>query len=181
MIIKKLLDLINNLISRDIKHLKTLQELQDVQLHIEVFDLNISENIYFSQSGLSLDSNLAKNFSSIDIQGDLKSFLSLIISQDPKRASQQGLVFAGDPKALQHLQHLLRNVGIDWEAQSPAHHTKLETLSMSISDYLKYEKNLVPTLGEIESFMDEVDQIRSAVERCEARINAVILNAGLST
>ena len=196
--IVKILKLINQVIQSDIKNLRTLKSLHGTVLTLKILDLNFAQVFYFTEQGIQANTEDfldEKNTFNIQIQGDLKDFLTLLISKDARRATTQGLSFSGDPKSLQGLQSLLLNLAIDWAAvfepwfdeyflyhnflkpgftfltSSIQSESKLETLKISIRDYLEDELDLLPRREQVEQFINEVDLIRSAVERAEARIS----------
>lgn len=51
----------------------------------------------------------------------------------------------------------------------------MESVSRSVSEYLQEESRDLVTEAELNSFNDEVDQLRNAVDRLQAKINALSL------
>lgn len=103
----------------------------------------------------------------------------------------RGIELNGDAETAQTFSRLLRQADLDWEellshyvGDSAAHELgKLarqllrwgrdtgERFGADLAEYLVYERDLVPTRHEVASFTDGVDQLRSDVDRLEARFN----------
>lgn len=96
----------------------------------------------------------------------------------------------GELALVQELQSILADTDVDWEEMlsqvtgdvlahqlgNAARAFRLwladtrASLELDVSEYLKYEKRLVPAPGELERFDDEVASLRDDVERLEQRI-----------
>jgi ubiquinone biosynthesis protein UbiJ len=96
----------------------------------------------------------------------------------------------GDTGLAQRFQQIIRNLEIDWEehlshwfGDMTAH--KLvriltqtsellkethRTISMDISEYLRYEKDMLPDREEVEEYIAAVDVLRNDAERLQLRI-----------
>jgi len=109
------------------------------------------------------------------------------------------LEIIGDVGLAQSLQRLLARIEPDWE-EAMAHwlgdtaarklavgvreaselgRELLRTLSGSLSEYLRYERPLLPDQHEIDDFVAAVDTLRDDVERVRVRIGRV--RSGLDT
>ena len=104
--------------------------------------------------------------------------------------SQSGLQLAGDVFFLQQLQHIAQQLDIDWEqglssvvgdvaaqqigqgvrslwsfAKKPA-----AVFLQNSGEYLREEAQLLPTRWQVEDFIEEVQELRTDIDRLEARI-----------
>jgi ubiquinone biosynthesis protein UbiJ len=97
---------------------------------------------------------------------------------------------AGDTELGQEFRAILDGLDIDWEEQlsmvmgdAVAHQVgqfvrgaagwgkkTLETLSRDAAEYLQEESRELPNSGEAETFLTDVDELRSDVDRIEARV-----------
>jgi len=97
---------------------------------------------------------------------------------------------SGDTELGQEFREILDGIDIDWEEQLSlvtgdvvAHRVgnavrgaaewgrkTLETLSRDAAEYLQEESRDLPNRGEVEIFLEDVDELRSDVDRLEARV-----------
>lgn len=140
--------------------------------------------VCFESNYLSIIHSTPDNID-VKISGSLSQFINYAIYKDKISVS-------GDIKVLQHLQHFIQNLNLDWEEElskytndviankavtiikSIYRHSKQisNNLQEMLTEYLEEEIKLLPTKYEINSFMREVDELRLAVDRIEAKINA---------
>lgn len=100
----------------------------------------------------------------------------------------------GDTETGQLFQDILAGVDLDWEEQlsritgdTLAHHAgrlisqtrtfladSRETLALNITEYLQEEARLLPARIEVQHFLDDVDRLRSDVDRLDARLQRLI-------
>lgn len=126
----------------------------------------------------------------VTIQGSALAMLRLLQSTHPTAELPNNLHIQGDLTVAQQLSHVARSIDIDWEEELShwigdiaAHRigrllrgirnevvTGKEHISQSIADYLRYESGLYPDNTELEDFLQEVDEVRLAVDRLEAQI-----------
>lgn len=103
----------------------------------------------------------------------------------------KGVEIRGDSGLAHRLQKILSDTRIDWEAwlgnllgDAAGHEAArllrslggysrdvAQSLLLNSKEYLQEEAQLLPTPVEIEIFLDEVDELREAVDRLEARID----------
>jgi ubiquinone biosynthesis protein UbiJ len=100
----------------------------------------------------------------------------------------------GDTEIGQQFQDLLADTDWDWEEQL-SHITgdiiarqignaarlsgkfitdSRNTLEQDVSEYLQEEARLLPTRGEVDNFLEDVDQLRSDTDRLNARIERLL-------
>lgn len=108
--------------------------------------------------------------------------------------SRSGVRIEGDTETGQVFHDAIANVEIDWEelvagrtGDIVAHELgnlvrgfsnwaqrASDSMSMNVSEYLREESRVLPTRIEIEEFLDNVDTLRSDVDRLEARLARLI-------
>jgi ubiquinone biosynthesis protein UbiJ len=107
----------------------------------------------------------------------------------------------GDTETGQQFQDLLANTDWDWEEQL-SHLTgdviarqignlarlsgkfisdSRHTLEQDVSEYLQEEKHLLPTRSEVDHFLQDADQLRSDVDRLNARIERLLQATDVET
>ena len=125
------------------------------------------------------------------IKGPASAFILMGISANPQKImSQSAVEISGDLEVGHAFYDLLRNAQIDWEellagavGDIPAYHVGRITrsigawakqtqsaLRMDVTEYLQEETRIVPTRLEVEAFMDDVDVLRSDVDRLVVRM-----------
>ena len=128
------------------------------------------------------------------ITGSLPAFARMAMASDNHKTAT---VFRGDIKISgditlgQHFQSLFKHLDIDWEqhlsritgevvAHSLGNRARgalawgrqtFKLLGQDVSEYVQYETRDVASGPEVEGFNAQIDQLRSDVERAEARIN----------
>lgn len=117
---------------------------------------------------------------------------------DPRESSARlfsgDVEISGDTELAHRLGKILGAMDIDWEEQL-SHYTgdilahqigtqlrgtigwgerTFQTVGADLSEYLREELELLPAKSEIESFVNDVDQMRDGVERLEARYRMLL-------
>jgi ubiquinone biosynthesis protein UbiJ len=115
-----------------------------------------------------------------------------------KNRRAHDLILEGDATLISATLDLFAASQIDWEEQMarfvgdiPAHyagqliktlrqaaHAVDRSISTNVSEYLQEEAQLFPNREEVNEFLTEVDALRAAVDRLEARINQLHLEEG---
>lgn len=121
------------------------------------------------------------------IRGTLPALLRASLQHDELPG---GVDIAGDAALAQRFQKLLREAEFDWEEQFaravgdvPAHQISkllrglagwgmqaVAALGDSVAEYLQEESEDLPRRYEVERFLNDVDTLRMAVDRLEARL-----------
>lgn len=128
------------------------------------------------------------------ISGSLGSLISLSQSEDSASAMLESDVeIKGDLHTAQAFSRLLSEASIDWEemlsrwvGDIPAHQAgnvvrssnewikeTADAMKLNTAEYLSEESRLVAAEAEIDEFIDEVDDLRMAVDRLTARISVL--------
>ena len=124
----------------------------------------------------------------VRITGKLIDLLSLTRQQEVTHSGAVNIT--GDLAVAREFETLLKNLNIDWEeAVSPATGDFLAhklgnaarrlrawargsrtSFEEDVSEFLRYERRLVPQPGELDQFLGAIDRLRDDVERLEQRV-----------
>ena len=116
--------------------------------------------------------------------------LARLAQGNAETSAMQDVYIQGDMHTARALQQLLRAIDIDWEellaqaiGDTPAHQLArllrgaagwgrqtANKVAQDLADYLRFERNDVPTQHDVTHFIDEVDRLRDDVERLDARL-----------
>jgi ubiquinone biosynthesis protein UbiJ len=126
------------------------------------------------------------------IEGTPLSFLRVATGDAAKSIRAGGMDVKGDAEVAEGFRRLLDAARPDFEEElsrftgdAAAHHLARfarealafgqrtgDTLARNVSEYLSEESRDVPVRLEVEEFLEEVDRLREAVDRLEARVAA---------
>ena len=159
-----------------------------VALHIKVLDITL----YFDIA--SDDIQVLGEYGDTPdatISGSIAGLVRLSQSEDSASAMLESDVeIHGDMRIAEAFSRLLSDASIDWEeilskwvGDPAAHQTgkavrlsngwikdSVESMKANTSEYLSEEARIVAAEAEVEMFMEEVDDLRFAVERLDARL-----------
>ncbi len=165
-----------------------------IRLHITGLDLNL----YFfpSASGIQVQGNYPdeENGGVVDatIHGSPMALIRLGTSSNAgETLLKSDVEIEGDMRVAEKFSEILREVDIDWEellsklvGDIVAHQAgqvtrnvsawfkeSADAMKLNTAEYISEESKLSPTDSEIQSYMDEVDDMRMNVDRLEARVN----------
>ena len=175
---------------------QTFERLKRFNGRIIAFHISdIGETFYFfpDQQGIQIVSHYEGDADTV-ISGSMMAFARMAMADEKTKTKS---VFKGDIKITgdialgQHFQSLFKQLDIDWE-EHLSHITgdviahslgnmargffgwgkeSLNSLTMDVSEYVQYESRDIASGPEINHFNTQIDQIRSDVDRAEARIN----------
>ena len=159
---------------------------------------DIEQTLYFfpDQQGIQIVSHYEGEADTI-ISGSVFAFARMAMADEKAKTSavfKGDITISGDIALGQHFQSLFRQLDIDWEehlshitgdviAHSLGNAARdffdwgkqtLDSLTMDVSEYVQYESRDVASGPEINHFNTQIDQIRSDVDRAEARINRLL-------
>ena len=183
---------LNQYLSFDKEMQSQLYDIDGVVIEIYFSDLDFS--IYFQ-----IDENrihCSNEYSDIPNARLCASTFALMQSlQEPnfKLPLPKGMMISGDMEILNQFSKVLQKIEIDWEeglskciGDIPAYqlgnivrrgknHVKsvISNFKSNFSEYLKEEKQILPTKPEVEDFLSTVDQLQVDVDRIEARIRKI--------
>ncbi|MCW8929790.1 MAG: SCP2 sterol-binding domain-containing protein [Gammaproteobacteria bacterium] len=156
---------------------------------------DVEQTLYFfpDQQGIQVVSHYDDDADTV-ISGSIMAFARMAMADEKtktKAVFKGDISIAGDITLGQHFQSLFKQLDIDWE-EHVSHITgdviahslgnmargflgwskdAFNSLSMDVSEYVQYETRDIASGPEINHFNRQIDQIRSDVDRAEARIN----------
>lgn len=124
------------------------------------------------------------------VAGTPFALLAMLAPRANLKVSGGGVRIEGDAETAQAFRDLLANAHPDLEAEvarylgeAPAHHAlriarglvgfgqqALASFAANSAEYLTEETGQLPPRAQVDGFMDEVDRLREAVDRAEARL-----------
>lgn len=190
LVLKKLERVINSALQFDEESYKKLTGLDGKVIAIEISGLNITVYLKLTSQGVELKSECDAAVD-VSIRASAMTFFTLLlIGRGEQSVSVGDMEITGDVDLAQQFQSILKTLEIDWEeyiskwaGDYPAHKLgnffrdtrkyvkeSKEMMGMDISEYLRYEKELLPDQIEIDEFNLAVDIIRNDVERLRQRL-----------
>jgi len=188
---ERLQHLINKLLHDNEKQQKKLQELAGRIAVIHITPINVTLNCLFTEQGIDFLAHMYAE-PNVTIEGSPLSFLAMNFSENKLADIFAGKIkITGDVDTAQKFQDLLHGLEIDWEeiiakytGDPIAHHLGkfvkqttsfgkrlICTAQENIGEYLQEEIKLLPTRVEINHFLDNVDNLRSDIDRLEAKLH----------
>lgn len=183
--------LINKALSLDEETLHSLGTLEGNIISFEFINTNLTVFIFPSVKGLNIRTvNVDKP--DVSIKGTPANFLMMMASSKKKSSSlPTDMQIIGDIGLAQRFQEIMQNIEIDieeplskWVGDSMAYQigkfvrgahrftlNTSKTLATDISEYLRFEINMLPDDLLVEEFCKEVDVLREDVDRFEQRVN----------
>lgn len=189
-LVEKITNLINRALMLDEKNFKSLINLANKKIAFDIVGLNVKIILSITKEGLvrcKPDDELVD----VTIKASVTTFLGIMLSRENSSAASAGAMeISGDVGLAQEFLSILKTLDIDWEELAsqwigdlPAH--KLgnmfrttrkfakeirQTIGLDISEYLRYEKEILPEQEEIDEYISAVDVIRNDSERLKQRI-----------
>lgn len=184
-------NMVNRYIALDPEFPGRLDSLHDKTVRLEVTGMNLNVCLTIAQRRIRLR-EVYQVEPDVVVRGTPLGLLNLLQSEDPMTLVHQGLIeLRGDVQLARELKNIFDLLDIDWEDKLaraigdwPAHQLGIlarrfdgwrrrshESVHRSAGEYLQEEARLLPARIEIENFVAEVDMLREAVDRLEARIS----------
>ena len=160
--------------------------------------IDIEQTLYFfpDQQGFQIVSHYEGEADTV-ISGSIFAFARMAIAEEKVKTTavfKGDITITGDIALGQHFQSLFRQLDIDWEehlshitgdviAHSLGNAARgffgwgkqtLDSFTLDASEYVQYETRDIASGPEINHFNSQIDQIRSDVDRAEARINRLL-------
>lgn len=190
---EKIQDVIKHLLHQDQQTLNSIRELAGKIIEIVIAGPEFHIWLQFNNEGITI----MKEFDGkahVTIKAGPASFIGLLSHKYKSVKASPDMDISGDVVLAQDFQKILNNIDIDWEEQlshwigdTAAHklgrifkHTRAyiketgKTIGMDISEYLRYEKNILPDRDEVDEFIADVDMLRNDAERIRQRIERLI-------
>ena len=183
--------LINKALSLDEETLCSLAELESKVIAFEFMNTNLTVFIFPTEKGLTIHS-FHEDKPDVLIKGTPSNFIMMMASSKEKSTGlPTDMQIIGDIGLAQRFQKIMQNVEIDleeplskWLGDTMAYKigkfvrgtrrfaiNTSKTLATDISEYLRFEINMLPDDLLVEEFSKDVDVLREDVERFEQRIN----------
>jgi len=189
-VLKKIEALVNRVILLDPHTLDQLPGLAGKRILVDVIDLELSVLIYIENEKISLTQATAQT-GDVTISGRVTSLSGLVVKRDSvTNVFPKDVEIKGDVHLAQEFQNILKGLEIDWEEY--ASHwigdtaaRKLgnmlranrkwmlkarDNIKTDISEYLRFEIEMLPDRLMIDEFNNAVDAVRDDTERLQQRI-----------
>ena len=189
--LEKIQELLNAVLRQDERALASVSELAGKSIAIQVIGAAFTIFVKFEKEGIALSREHATK-PHVTIRARPLILIGLLLDRDGKAAGiTPDMEISGDTNLAQRFQEILRNVEIDWEehlshwigdiaahqvgrlfktTRSYLRETRA-TFGMNISEYLRYEKDILPVREDITAFVSAVDVLRDDVERLQQRFD----------
>lgn len=192
-LLKRLERLVNHTLSLDGAFLDELGKLSGKVISLEFINTELNIFLLLQDAGIYIISDYDGEVH-VRIRGTPSDMFAYLISARQGSDNFTGtLEIAGDVGLAQRFQTMMRRIDIDWEehlshlvGDTLAHkagnlirkvldfsNKTKKTLALDISEYLLYEKEVLPERSEVDAFTNMVDELRNDVERLKARINRI--------
>ena len=189
--LEKIQDLLNAILREDERSLASVSELAGKLIAIQITGTALNFFVQFEREGmlLSLEHDAKPN---VTIRARPFTLIGLLLDRDGKATGiTPDMEISGDTNLAQRFQEILRQVEIDWEehlshwigdiaahqvgrmfrtTRSYLRETRA-TIGMNISEYLRYEKDILPTREDVAGFVSAVDVLRDDMERLQQRLD----------
>lgn len=184
----------NRVLQQDLQAFAAVKALSGKVIAIEVTGTVITWFLHFTNQGISLDREYSGQ-PNVTIKARPSALVSLCLNRNSKITKvSPDMEINGDVGLAQEFQQILKTLDIDWEehcshwvGDTAAHKLgrflKLaknyiietrHTIGMDISEYLRYEKEILPEREEIELFNNAVDTLRDDAERLAQRLERLL-------
>ncbi|MBR9909842.1 MAG: hypothetical protein GYB33_05755 [Gammaproteobacteria bacterium] len=165
-----------------------LQQLAGKSLAIELTELQLTLGVYFEEQGIALSTHIEEP--STRLKGSLPALL--LIARDPGTSlAQAGVEAEGDTSVLLAVRDIGSDLELDWEEAlndwlgDVAGHQLAQVLRGQVNwlreransgrrlvgEFLTEELRAVPSPSELQHFSEQVDQLRLASDRLQARFD----------
>ena len=178
---------------------ETYKRLEHFKGKIVAFDItDVQQSLYFfpDEKGIQIVSHYEGEADTV-ISGSLMAFARMAMAEEKTKTAsvfKGDITISGDITLGQHFQSLFQQLDIDWEehlshitgdviAHSLGNVARglfgwgkqvVNSLGMDVSEYVQYETRDIASGPEIDHFNVQIDQIRSDVDRAEARVNRLL-------
>ncbi len=180
---------INQALRLDPETLKRIAALEGKVIALEIQDVGVEFYLVPTRDGLRVQS-LFEGEPDVTIRGGLFSLAHMGLSEHPASLFGKGVEMAGDTHLGRQVQQILDGLDIDWEEQLSrltgdvvAHQIgnvvrglaqwgldTAKTLGRDVAEYLQEESRDLVVKTELTPFLDQVDTLRSDVDRLAQRI-----------
>lgn len=182
--------IINRVIALDPDVSGKRQKLDQKRVAIELTDWSLTYVFYFTDEKIIVESTKQQDCQ-VTLKGSSFAFFNMASQENGGDALFKGEVhFEGEIGTAQSFQTFWSSLSIDWEehlssytgdiiahqaghlfkkAQQQAKHI-LQTAKLNTSEYLREEALMTPSVVEVEHFYEQLDDLKSDVNRFSARL-----------
>ena len=187
-LIDSLQALINKILGMDEETLQALGQLSGKVIFIDIHNSDLHFHISFHPEGVQIKSGIC-DAPDVHIKTHLGSLIAMLFAKKIA-AIPEDMEIIGNVNLIRKFQNIMLEFDPDWE--EPASRLLGDTITCKlsrliknagkygldntrhvmteISEYMRFEKNIVPDATEIEDFNKEVTELRSATDIIEKRI-----------
>ncbi len=178
--------MLNKIISLDEETQAALATLAGKVIEIDVLNTDFGLFVKPSAAGITLTANYEEK-ADVVIKATPSALLGMLSAE---KFGAGDVEINGNVGLAQKFQSILRSMDIDWEeylsqfvGDIAAHKmgnfargmqsfikATVKTIGLDVSEYLRYEKEVVMDKSELNDFIDAVDQLRNDVDRLQQRI-----------
>ena len=184
---------LNQLFAMDPETFERLGRFKGRIIAFQITDMEQTLYFFPDQQGIQIVSHYEGDADTV-ISGSMMAFARMAMADEKAKTTavfKGDITITGDIALGQHFQSLFKQMDIDWEehlshitgdviAHSLGNMARgflgwgkdtFNSMTMDVSEYVQYETRDVASGPEINHFNTQIDQIRSDVDRAEARIN----------
>ncbi|QEW07953.1 ubiquinone biosynthesis accessory factor UbiJ [Nitrincola iocasae] len=184
---------LNKLLQQDPRTLQRLAALSGKVIRLEISQPTFSLTLLPGNSGLDLFLH-SESPADLTLTGKAQDFIQMASAESSNdKLFGKGISISGDTGLATAFSTILKTFSLDWEnwlgdllGDTVAHPLASfirnqrqqfglmqQSLTANSVEYLQEELGVLPPRAEIEGFLEDVDQLRDATERLEARISAL--------
>jgi ubiquinone biosynthesis protein UbiJ len=184
-------NMVNRYVALDPEFPRRLDALEGKTTRFEIPGVNLDVYLKIVQRRILLR-DFPDSGCDLTVRGTALGLLALLRAEDPLEPVHSGAVeLRGDVQLARDLKNIFALLDIDWEellarglGDWPAHQIgnlarqfrqwrerSHESVQRSVGEYLQEESRLLPARIEIENFITDVDAMREALDRLEARMS----------
>jgi ubiquinone biosynthesis protein UbiJ len=180
---------VNRWLRMDPDSLAKLAALSGKTVHLRILEPLLDMRISIAPDAITIHEYTAAA-AAADVMIEAATPATLLRLARGDSYAEQDIHMQGNMHTAKALQRLLRGIDIDWEEQLaqligdiPAHQLGnltrtglnwgqqvLQKFWLDVSEYLRYEAELLPARHSVEFFLSDIDTLRSDLDRLEARI-----------
>ena len=193
--LKQIEKLLNKALSLDEETLHALGKLEGKIIAFEFMNIDLTIFLFPGRNGLAMHSAY-QNKADVLIKGTPTNFMMMMASSKQQSGGMPtDMQIIGDISLAQRFQKIMQNIEIDleeplsrWVGDTMAYQigkfvrgsrrfavNTSKTLAMDISEYLRFEINMLPDDLLVEEFSKEIGLLREDVDRFEQRVNKLEL------
>ena len=192
--LEKIQELVNAILRQDERTSTAVSELAGKLIAIQVTGTGLTIFVKFENEGVELSREHGAK-PNVTIRARPFTLIGLLLDREGQAAViTPDMEISGDTNLAQRFQDIFREVEIDWEehlshwiGDSAAHQVgrllratrsylqeTRATIGMNISEYLRYEKDILPGREEVAEFVSSVDVLRNDAERLQQRLDRLL-------